>query len=165
MPETGDVPILFSLPQMKNLGMTIELDPKREKITCPAFDLYPWNIPQWDILLDLTSLAYQPKSRERSARPTKPVTFEEKDLQSGEIHLPHWKKMRQEPRVSEQKRSRIWASNSDGEALHNIINKLSDLHNLKDLHLEHYHSLLHSTRREQHTWTFLERFMTFTSMW
>ena len=26
--ETGDVPILFSLPQMKNLGVTIELDPK-----------------------------------------------------------------------------------------------------------------------------------------
>ena len=26
-------------------------------------------------VLDLTSLAYQPKSRERSARPTKPVTF------------------------------------------------------------------------------------------
>ena len=26
--ETGDVPILFSLPQMRNLGTTIELDPK-----------------------------------------------------------------------------------------------------------------------------------------
>ena len=27
--ETGDVPILFSLSQMKNLGTTVELDPKR----------------------------------------------------------------------------------------------------------------------------------------
>ena len=27
--ETGDVPIMFSLSQMKNLGTTIELDPKR----------------------------------------------------------------------------------------------------------------------------------------
>ena len=26
--DTGNVPFLFSLPQMKNLGMTIELDPK-----------------------------------------------------------------------------------------------------------------------------------------
>ena len=34
--ETGDVPILFSLPQMRNLGMTIELDPQGDKITCPA---------------------------------------------------------------------------------------------------------------------------------
>ena len=38
--ETGYVPTLFSHPQMKHLGMTIELDPKRDKITCPAFGLY-----------------------------------------------------------------------------------------------------------------------------
>ena len=38
--ETGHVPILFSLSQMKNLGMTIELDPKGDKITCPAFGLF-----------------------------------------------------------------------------------------------------------------------------
>ena len=31
--ETGDVHILFSLPQMKNLGTTIELDPEGDKIT------------------------------------------------------------------------------------------------------------------------------------
>ena len=30
--ETGDVPILFSLPQMNNLGITIEFDPKGDKI-------------------------------------------------------------------------------------------------------------------------------------
>ena len=35
--ETGGVPILFSLPQMQNLGVTLELDPKEAKITCPAF--------------------------------------------------------------------------------------------------------------------------------
>ena len=29
--------------------------------------------------------------------------------------------------------------NSDGEAHQRIINKLSDVHNLKYLHLEHYH--------------------------
>ena len=45
--ETGNVPILFSLPQMKNMGMTIELDPKGDKITCPPFGLCSllWNIP------------------------------------------------------------------------------------------------------------------------
>ena len=37
VPETGNVPKLFSLPRMKNLGMTIELDPKGGTITCPAF--------------------------------------------------------------------------------------------------------------------------------
>ena len=31
MLEAGDVPILFSLPQMKNVGMTMKLDPKGEK--------------------------------------------------------------------------------------------------------------------------------------
>ena len=34
---------------------------------------------------------------------------EEKDLQSGETHLPHWNKMCQETRVSDQKKSRYWA--------------------------------------------------------
>ena len=31
--DTGDVPILFSLSQMKNLGMTVELDPQGDNIT------------------------------------------------------------------------------------------------------------------------------------
>ena len=35
--ETGDVPILFSLSQMKYLGTTIELDPKGDKMICPIF--------------------------------------------------------------------------------------------------------------------------------
>ena len=66
--ETGDVPILFTLSQMKNLDTTIELDPKGDEFTCPAF----WactpvqqSTPQWDIVLDLTSLACQPKPRDR----------------------------------------------------------------------------------------------------
>ena len=32
----------------------------------------------------------------------------------------------------------IWGKKSDGDALRNIINKLSDERNLKDLHLKHY---------------------------
>ena len=78
MLETGDVPILFSLPQMQNLGITLELDPKGAKIRCPAFGLYSSPIEYstlGHIVLDLTRPAYQPKSRERSARPTKHVTF------------------------------------------------------------------------------------------
>ena len=76
--ETGDVPILFSLPQTQNLGTTLELDPKGAKITCPAFGMYASPIEystMGHIVLDLTSLAYQTKSRERSARPRKHVTF------------------------------------------------------------------------------------------
>ena len=75
--ETGNVPILFSLPQMKNLGMTNELDPKGDKITCQAFGLHssPAEYSAMDIVLDLTSLAYHPKSRERSVQPKRHVTF------------------------------------------------------------------------------------------
>ena len=40
MLETSDVPISFSLPQMKMLDTTFELDPKRDKITFAAFGLY-----------------------------------------------------------------------------------------------------------------------------
>ena len=35
--DTEDVPILFSLPQMKNLGTTIELDPKRDNLHVQHF--------------------------------------------------------------------------------------------------------------------------------
>ena len=38
--ETGDVPILFSLPQMRNLSVTVEPGPQGDKITCPAFGLF-----------------------------------------------------------------------------------------------------------------------------
>ena len=33
-------PSCFSLPQMKNLGLIIELDPEGDKITCPSLGLY-----------------------------------------------------------------------------------------------------------------------------
>ena len=61
--ETGDVPILFSLPQMRNLGTTIELDPQGDKITCPASGLFssPAECSTMGLfVLDLTSLTYQP---------------------------------------------------------------------------------------------------------
>ena len=76
--ETSDVPVPCSLPQMQNLGITLELDPKGAKITCPAFGLYSSFVEYSTtahIVLDLTSLAHQPKSRERSSRSTKHVTF------------------------------------------------------------------------------------------
>ena len=38
--QDPDVPILLSLSQLKNLGTTIELDPKRDKITCPALGFH-----------------------------------------------------------------------------------------------------------------------------
>ena len=63
---------------MKNLGMTIELNPKGEKITCPAFGLHSdpaEHSTMGHIVLDLTSLTYQPKSRERSTRPKRHVPF------------------------------------------------------------------------------------------
>ena len=66
--ETGDVPILFSLPQTENLGTTIDLDPKRDKITCPAFGLYSSpaeHSTMGHIVLELTSLAYQPTTKSR----------------------------------------------------------------------------------------------------
>ena len=74
--ETGNVPFLLSLPHMKNLGMTIESDPKEDNITCPAFGLYSspaeYSI-MGHIVLDATSLAYQPKLRERPAHPKRHV--------------------------------------------------------------------------------------------
>ena len=78
MLETDDVPIPFSHPQMQNLGITLELDLKGAKITCPAVGLYSSPVEystMGHIAWDLTSLAYQPKSRERLSRPAKHVTF------------------------------------------------------------------------------------------
>ena len=65
---------------MKNLGMTIELDPKGDKITCPAFGLYSTRSEHSTMglfVLDLTSLAYQPttKSHEQTGHPKRHVTF------------------------------------------------------------------------------------------
>ena len=75
--ETGNMPILFSQYQMKNLGMTIELDPRWDKITCTAFGSYSSPAEYstlGHIVLDLTCLAYQPKLRERFTHPKRHVT-------------------------------------------------------------------------------------------
>ena len=78
--EAGDAPILFSLLRMRNLGMTIELDPQGDKITCPAFGLFSSPAEystMGHIVLDLTSLTYQPttKSSDRSDHPKRHVIF------------------------------------------------------------------------------------------
>ena len=85
MLETGNVPILFSLAQMKLLGIDVELDPKGDKITCPAFGLYspPSEYSTMGhIVLELTSLAYQPQPRERSPHSRRHVTFALTDKKS-----------------------------------------------------------------------------------
>ena len=42
-------------------------------------------------------------------------------------------------RASEQKIPQYGAERAEGEALRNIISKLSEERNLRDLHLKHYH--------------------------
>ena len=54
---------LVFLSQMKKLGTTAELDPKGDKITCPAFGLYSSpaeHSTMGHIVLDLTNLANPP---------------------------------------------------------------------------------------------------------
>ena len=34
--ETGNVPVLFSFSGMKKLGLIVGIDPKEDKLTCPA---------------------------------------------------------------------------------------------------------------------------------
>ena len=65
---------------MKNLGTTIELDPKKDNITCPAFGLYSSpaeHSTMGHIVLDLTNLASRPttKSCEQLGHLKKHVTF------------------------------------------------------------------------------------------
>ena len=160
------------------------------------------------VVLDLTSLAHQPKSRERSARPTKHETFapsqrksahparaqeleddeddkplgrpdrttvsaeedeDDKPLvqpasrekapkrESSAVRrvptplrrrkgLPFWRDpsatLEQDVPGNSRERSEDVSSLvkiSDGEALQQITNRMSDVRNLKDLHLKHYH--------------------------
>ena len=66
----------YLLSQMKNLGTTIELDPKGDKITCPAFGLYSSPAEHstiGHIVLNLTNLAYQPTSLSSSPLSLLPV--------------------------------------------------------------------------------------------
>ena len=70
--------------------MTIERDPKGDKITCPASGLYSSPAEystMGQIVLDLTSLAYQPttKSRERSGHPKGHVTFAKAERKTAQI--------------------------------------------------------------------------------
>ena len=63
--ETGDIPIMYSLPQTMNLGITIELVPQVDKTTCPPFRLFssPAKFSTvGHMVLDLTSLTYQPST-------------------------------------------------------------------------------------------------------
>ena len=60
---------------MTKLVTTVELDPKGNKITCPAFGLYSSPAEystMGHIVLDMTNLAYQPttKWREQPGHPT-----------------------------------------------------------------------------------------------
>ena len=79
---------------MKILGMTIELHPNGDKITCPAFGLYSSPAEystMGHIVLDLTSLPCQPKSRERSTHPQRHVTFAFTDQKSVyPVHSPEF---------------------------------------------------------------------------
>ena len=66
--ETSDVPIFFSLSQMKNLGTTIELDQKGDKIKCPTFGLRSTPVEHSTvgrIVLYFANLAYQPTTKSR----------------------------------------------------------------------------------------------------
>ena len=193
--ETGDVPILFSLPQMKHLGMTIEVDQKGHKITCPAFGLYSSPAEystMGHIVLDLTSLAYQPttESREQPGHPKRHVTFamlerkpaypahapdmhEDEDEDDKPLVRPASRKEPAEERrdpatgdTSAKKKTTASMARpnchagsrgvrghsleraedvstsgrkAEGEAPRNLISKLSDERNLRDVHLKHYH--------------------------
>ena len=78
--ETSDVPVVFSLHQMRNLGTTIKLDPQGDKIICAAFGLFSFveeNFIMGHIVWDLTSPKHQPtaKSSDRPGHPRRHVTF------------------------------------------------------------------------------------------
>ena len=93
----GDVPILFSLSQMKNLGMTVVLDPKGHTITCPAFEYSTMG----HIVLDLTNLAYQPttKSSEQPGHPKIRVTFAMPERKKQHIQVMHQTCMKSKMRM------------------------------------------------------------------
>ena len=76
----------------------------------------------------------------------------------------------QEQEVTSNSRERsgdvlILSKKSEREALRNIINKLFDERNLKEVHLKHYHMSTAQSSRGQLTWTFLEEFTTSINTW
>jgi hypothetical protein len=63
--EQGNVPILMSLPQMRNLGMTLEMTRDAVYMTCHAFNCYhqPLQTSKSNhIVLDLASVKQPPKA-------------------------------------------------------------------------------------------------------
>ena len=180
--ETDNVPIIILTSSNEQFGNDYRNGSERRQITCPVLGLYSSPAEYstlGHIVLDLTSVAYQPKSRERSAHQRRHETFaqsvqksaypaltreldededdkplvrpdrasvsedeDDKPLEQstsktelitemresaaersiptplrrrnktshfGETHLPHWNKMCQETRVSDQQKSRHWA--------------------------------------------------------
>ena len=63
--EEGTVPILMSLPQMKNLGMSLEMTPDTVYMTCPAFGSYKQPLMMSvsnHLCLDLADVKSSPKT-------------------------------------------------------------------------------------------------------
>ena len=63
---------------------------------------------------------------------------EEEDRQYGKTQLSHWNKVSRDSRERAEDAS-ILGRKAESEALRNIVHKLSDERNLRDLHLKHYH--------------------------
>ena len=177
----------------RKTSMTVKLDRKGDKITCPAFALCssPAGHPTMGhIVLDLTNLAYQPTTRRdyvtfamSERRPAYPAyapdmdedkgatcatsikegTVEERDQAVDDEDLAplvlqdrrqlHQCEKSKDPQVWQDpaatlqpKDSRERAEDaslvlgrmSEGGALRNIISKLSEERNMKNLHLKHY---------------------------
>ena len=80
--EKGSVPILLSLPQMKNLGMGLKLSAQGDRITCPAFGLYdatPEISTAGHIVLNMASIQNRPRGPTKTA--TRGVTFTAEPLE------------------------------------------------------------------------------------
>ena len=64
--EEGDVPILLSLPQMRNLYFNLELSPEAVYLTCEAFGYYRKALctsHTKHLVLDFSSIKYAPAKR------------------------------------------------------------------------------------------------------
>ena len=88
----------------------------------------------------------------------------EKDLQSGDPSAT----LEQDVSGTSRERSEDVSSlgkKSDGEALLKFINKLSDVRNLKDLHLKHFHMSFALFKKRTTHLDIPGKVMTFSSMW
>ena len=59
----------------------------------------------------------------------------------------------------------FFCTKAEGEALRNIVSKLSEERNFWDLHLKHYHMSAAQSRRERLSWIFPDNFMTSINTW